>query len=61
MTVEKVYEGKRVTHWRVSKGEAGEPVTVRTSDFGVYCCLTCIAIDCIHAKAVEASDKEQAA
>lgn len=56
MTVEKVYEGKRTTHWRVSRGEAGEMVTVRTSDFGVYCCLTCIATDCKHVEAVRELD-----
>lgn len=55
MTVEKVWEGKRVTHFRAGG------CTVRVSDFGIYCCLTCRVIDCAHAKAVEAFDKEKAA
>ena len=59
MTVERVYEGKRVTHWRCSRPR-GEPVTVRCSDFGVYCCLTCRSIDCEHAHAVEAHDRSRA-
>lgn len=53
MQIEKVWEGK-ITHWRVS--EAGSPVTVRCSDFGVYCCLTCCTTDCVHAKAVKTFD-----
>jgi hypothetical protein len=56
LVVERVYEGKHVVHWRVSRGEAGEMVTVRTSDFGVYCCLTCRVIDCKHVEAVREFD-----
>ena len=58
MTIERVYDGKRTTHWRVPG--KGAPVTVRCSDFGVYVCLTCLSSDCAHAKAVEAFDKEAA-
>jgi hypothetical protein len=57
LTVERVWEGKRVTHFRVGRGGAGEMVTVRTSEFGVYCCLSCISIECPHAKAAEAFDR----
>lgn len=56
LLVEKVYEGQRVTHWRCSRGEAGEAVTVRMGEHGVYCCLTCRVIDCIHVEAVRSFD-----
>lgn len=54
--IEKVWEGQRVTHWRCSRGEAGEAVTVRMGEAGVYCCLTCRVIDCEHVEAVRAFD-----
>lgn len=52
------YEGQHVTHFRV-----GGAVTVRTSDkaCGNYCCLTCLRIDCEHAKAAEDYDKGRVA
>ena len=55
------YESKNVTHFRVPAGKAGgEMVTVRTSvQNPTYVCLTCIAIDCKHAKAAEHFDKER--
>lgn len=53
------YESANVTHFRVPAGKGGGPmVTVRTSiQSPNYLCLTCIALDCRHAKAAAAYDK----
>lgn len=58
MQIERVAQGKNVRHWRVSRGEAGEQVTVRESALypHVYCCLTCRRIDCAHVEAVRELD-----
>lgn len=58
LAVEKVWEGKNVTHWRVQRGKAGENVTVRESALfpRVYCCLTCHSNDCLHVVAVREFD-----
>jgi hypothetical protein len=58
LAVEKVWVGRNVTHWRVSRGKAGEQVTVRESALfpRVYCCLTCISNECTHVISVREFD-----
>lgn len=54
LTVEKVWEGRDVTHYRVSSGhKGGEQVTVRVGLYGVFACLgRCLSVECEHAMAV---------
>lgn len=56
--IQQTYEGKNVRQWRVSRPDGKEMVTVRESAIapGVYCCLSCICIDCEHVNAVRAID-----
>lgn len=53
-----VYDSAHVTHFRVNG-----TVTVRTSDkaMGRYACLSCLRIDCEHARAAENFDKGRVA
>lgn len=57
MDIEKVYEGKDRTHFRL------QGVTVRVGFHGVYLCLTCVSTTCKHAELVRDFDtsKESAA
>lgn len=63
LKVEKVYEGKNVRHWRVTRGKAGQMVTVRESALSpmVYLCLTCISLECDHTVAVKDFDRADGA
>ena len=55
LVVERAAEYRDTIHYKVSAGKDGGPaVTVRTGKFNVYACLTCLKVDCIHAKAARA-------
>lgn len=60
LRVERAAEYRDTVHYKVSAGKDGGPaVTVRTGKFNVFACLTCLKVDCIHAKAARAFARDE--